>query len=46
MNLYRTEKGMIIFGNVRDTKEDALDELKDAANICKYIDTIHIEWEE
>ena len=46
VNLYRTEKGMIIFGNVRDTKEDALDELKDAANICKHIDTIQREWEE
>ena len=46
VNLYRTEKGMIIFGNVRETKEDALDELENTANICKHIDTIHIEWEE
>ena len=46
VNLYRTEKGMIIFGNVRETKEDALGELENTANICKHIDTIHIEWEE
>ena len=46
VNLYRTEKGMIIFGNVRETKEEALDELEKAANTCKYIDTIQIEWEE
>ena len=46
VNLYRTGKGMIIFGNVRETKEDALDELENTANICKHIDTIQIEWEE
>ena len=46
VNLYRTEKGMIIFGNVRETKEEALDELEKAANTCKHIDTIQIEWEE
>lgn len=46
VNLYRTEKGMIIFGNVRNTKEDALDELEKATNTCNHIDTIQIEWEE
>ena len=46
VKLYRTEKGMILFGNVRETKEDALDEIENVHNSRKYIDTIQIEWEE
>ena len=46
VNLYRTEGGHLIFCEVFQKKEDAIDELKAAANICKHIDTIHIEWEE
>ena len=46
VNLYRTERGFIIFGSVFDTKEDALDEIEMTDKICKHIDTIQIEWEE
>ena len=46
VNLYRTERGFIIFGSVFETKEDALDELEKTDNVCKHIDTIQIEWEE
>ena len=46
VNLYRTERGFIIFGSVFDTKEDAIDELEKTDKVCKHIDTIQIEWEE
>ena len=46
VNLYRLERGFLVFGSVFDTKEDALDELKRTDSACKYIDTIQIEWEE
>ena len=46
VNLYRSEQGFVIFGSVYDTKEDALDKLEKTYDICKYIDTIQIEWEE
>lgn len=46
VNLYRLERGFLVFGNVFDTKEDALDELERTDSNCKYIDTIQIEWEE
>ena len=49
VNLYRTEDCRLIFGNVHYKKEIALEEHEKTikpANICKYIDTIHIEWEE
>ena len=46
VNLCRTERGFIVFGSIFDTKEDALDEIKKIDDVCKYIDTIQIEWEE
>lgn len=49
VNLYRTEGGRLIFGNVYYGKEIALEEHEKTAktsNTCKHIDTIQIEWEE
>ena len=46
VNLYRTGKGMIIFGHVFETKEEAIDEIENTHKSLKHIDTIQIEWEE
>ena len=49
VNLYRTEGGRLIFGNVHCAKEIAIEEYEKTAktsNTCKHIDTIQIEWEE
>ena len=49
VNLYRTEGGRLIFGNVRCAKEIAIEEhekTEKTSNTFKHIDTIQIEWDE
>ena len=46
VNLYRSEIGYIMFGCLRETKEEALNEIKDSSKSYNQIDTIQIKWEE
>ena len=46
LNLYRAEDGFMMLGYVHETKEKALNELKDKSNSFKHTDTIKIKWEE
>lgn len=46
VNLYRTDGGRIISGDIFEIKEEALGDSVKYGTDCKYIDTIKIQWEE